>query len=311
LPLERHFHTVTLEPDEVAEGPVYHFVREHLTAEDWHLASRGISISKALTDRRAAPPLIEAMNIWLTRKEAGLQAARVLGEIEEQLVARSGLKLGQRPERWRTWWRSVKVGEVGLPADSPSAARTHADFFGLRPETDRVIFVLDRSGSMDADFRRSGTDAGRKQPTRFDEATAQLLRCVEDLGESARFDVILFSDRARRFRGELVTAQEKNLQSLAKWIRSNGPDGGTHLRPSIDMAMSREDPAALEADTIIVLCDGETVEGGAWVAPFIRSENDKARVRFHAVQLGGRSDGALEALCSHTDGDYVEVRDDR
>jgi hypothetical protein len=77
------------------------------------------------------------------------------------------------------------------------------------------------------------------------------------------------------------------------------------------MAMSHKDPAVLEADTIIVLCDGETVEGETWVAPFIRSANDKARVRFHAVQLGGRSDGALEALCSQTDGDYIEVRDDR
>jgi hypothetical protein len=76
-------------------------------------------------------------------------------------------------------------------------------------------------------------------------------------------------------------------------------------------AISRSSKAALEADTIIVLCDGETLEGPSWVAPFIRSFNEKARVNFSAVQLGGRSDGALEALCEHTNGDYVEIRDAR
>jgi len=72
--------------------------------------------------------------------------------------------------------------------------------------------------------------------------------------------------------------------------------------------MRVDDPDTLEADTVIVLCDGETAEGPTWVGSFIRIHNDLARVRLHAVQLGGRSDGTLETLCEHTSGDYVEIK---
>lgn len=311
LPLERHFRGVTLQPGGAAEEQLFQFVRERLPSSDWHVASQAIALSSALTDRRAAPPLIEAMNVWLTRKRGGLQAARLLGDLEAELVNRSGRKLGQNPQRWRTWWRAVRAGETKLPSEDGVAERTKAAFFGLRPETDRVVFVLDRSGSMDAGMGNSTKTAGNKSRTRFDEAGSQLIKCLEGLGEDARFEVILFSDGLRHFRDELVPANEKNLKSLARWISLNRPDGGTHLRPGVRSAMRVDDPATLEADTVIVLCDGETIEGPTWVGSFIRVHNDLSRVRFHAVQLGGRSDGTLEALCEHTSGDYVEIKTGR
>ena len=83
----------------------------------------------------------------------------------------------------------------------------------------------------------------------------------------------------------------------------------TNLRRGVDDAMRRLNQADHAADTIIVLCDGETLQGPSWVAPFIRSFNEKARVRFSAVQLGGQSDGTLEELCDHTDGNYTEISD--
>jgi hypothetical protein len=311
LPLERHFQGVTLQTGGAVEEQLFQFVRGRLPSSDWHVASQAIALSSALADRRAAPPLIEAMNVWLTRKRGGLQAARLLGDLETELERRSGRKLGQDPQRWRTWWRAVRAGETKLPAEDGTAERTKAAFFGLRPETDRVVFVLDRSGSMDAAMGNSTKTAGNKGRTRFDEAGSQLIKCLEDLGEDARFEVILFSDGLRHFRDELVPANEKNLKSLARWISLNRPDGGTHLRPGVRSAMRVDDPDTLEADTVIVLCDGETAEGPTWVGSFIRIHNDLARVRLHAVQLGGRSDGTLETLCEHTSGDYVEIKTGR
>jgi len=307
LPIERHLKSFTLTPGGAAEAQLFQYVRGRLPSSDWHLASRAIAVSRALSDRRAAPPLIEAMSVWLTRQRGGLQSARMLGDLEAELERRSGRKMGQDPQRWRSWWRAVRAGEAKLPSEAESGGRTMAAFFGLRPETDRVVFVLDRSGSMDAAVSGSTKTAGSKSRTRFDEAGSQLIKCLEGLGEGARFDVILFSDDLRRFRKELVPANEKNLKNLARWISLNGPDGGTRLLPGVMDAMSISEPAALEADTVIVLCDGETAEGPTWVGPFLRAQNDLARVRFHAVQLGGRSDGTLESLCRHSGGDYVEI----
>lgn len=311
IPLERHFHTVSQAEGSAAEKRLFDYVRERLTASDWQTSSRAISVCKKLNDRHIAPLLIEAMSVWLSRKSAGLQAARVLGELEQELTNRSGLKLGQRPTRWRAWWRSVKTGQAKRPADSASKTRTRASFFGLKPNTDRVIFVLDGSGSMDSVFADSNTESTTRQNTRFKEATTQLLSCLEELGEETRFDVIIFNNDVRRFRGELVPAKENTLKALEAWIQRKPAGGGTNLRGGVMDAMNRPGNADHKADTIIVLCDGETLQGPSWVAPFIRSFNEKVRVSFSAVQLGGQSDGALEALCEHTNGDYVEIRDGR
>jgi hypothetical protein len=316
MPLERHFQEVTPKAGSKGEELLFEFIRARLTANDWRTSSRAISMCANLSDQRVAPLLIEAMNLWLTRKSAGLQAARVLGELERALVNRSGLKLGQRPERWRTWWRSIKTNENSPPTDQASATRTQASFFGLRPMTDRVIFVLDGSGSMDTNFKSdrpqsNRSQSNRKKDTRFSEATDQLLSYLDDLGESTHFDVVIFNSKLRRFRGDLVPANERNLKSLREWIQKRPPDGGTDLKRGVLNALSASKPKSLEADTIIVLCDGETTEGPGWITPFMRSFNEEARVKCHAIQLGGRSDGALEALCEQTSGDYIEIRDKR
>jgi hypothetical protein len=65
--------------------------------------------------------------------------------------------------------------------------------------------------------------------------------------------------------------------------------------------------AALEADTVIVLCDGATSEGAGWVRPLLRRVNDQARLVFHTVQLGESGDGTLQLLAEETGGEFVRV----
>ena len=66
---------------------------------------------------------------------------------------------------------------------------------------------------------------------------------------------------------------------------------------------------ALEADTLIVLCDGRTSDGSRWVLPFLRRENPLAQAVIHSVQIGDGGDGTLELLARTTGGDFVRVED--
>ena len=116
----------------------------------------------------------------------------------------------------------------------------------------------------------------------------------------------------------LMTEEEKNqayLEAKFPWSEVYDSTAGSKGCAENARACDGNTPFGLEtvdwADTVIVLCDGETAEGPTWVGSFIRVHNDLSRVRFHAVQLGGRSDGTLEALCEHTSGDYVEIKTDR
>jgi hypothetical protein len=98
-----------------------------------------------------------------------------------------------------------------------------------------------------------------------------------------------------------------------QWAIERIPAGGTQLRPAIEEAFElRRDGSVdleqLEADTVVVLCDGATEEGPRWVAPLLARVNERACVVFHCVQIGPGGDGTLEALAAETGGDFVRVR---
>jgi hypothetical protein len=308
--IERHFGSVELSSeDERAVQRVLAHVSVALASEDWRRASRGIAIARCLPHSAAFPTLIDGLELWVAREKDPARAVRrVQGEILDELERRSARSLGLKPERWRALWQAHERGEVGLRGEGLNEHLTVGGFFGLRPATDRVTFVLDRSGSMAAAFGAQGSH------DRLDEAAEQMAGLLGLLGERARFDVVVFSDGARTWRGRLQAASAENVRTATQWVRSGGAKGGTHLRVGIHEAMHLDrrgelDLAALETDTIIVLCDGETAEGPHWVEPFLRARNDDARVVFFAVQVGGAGDGTLERLCEETGGEFLRVED--
>jgi Mg-chelatase subunit ChlD len=187
-------------------------------------------------------------------------------------------------------------------ADTPS---TRASFFGLQLPTDRVVFVVDRSGSMSAPF-------GASDRSRYQEAVAQVLGFLRVQGDTARFRVILFGSGFASSSSALQPANERNLAALERWLGSRTPGGGTELRPAIEEAIAltpsgRCDLALLEADSVVVLCDGETAEGPLWVQPLLERVNGEACLVFHAVQIGGAGDGTLEALAEQTGGQHLRI----
>jgi len=124
--------------------------------------------------------------------------------------------------------------------------------------------------------------------------------------------VVTCSDRASTWQGRLRPATLANIRSAAAWVLSQGARGGTKLRAGVLEAMhvddrGRIDLEALEADTVIVLCDGATEEGPEWVEPLLRRVNAEARLVFHAVQIGRGGDGTLQALCELTGGKFALV----
>ncbi len=308
---EKHFGEVTLLPESRVRARLAALVRDRLASVDWREASRAVTLSKALDNAAVVPALIEALSAWLARGASGGQALRVQYEIVHALEARSGRALGLHPDNWRLWWEAVRRGDVRgqHPYTTGGQARLHATFFGLHPTSDRITFVIDRSGSMATPFNAIATPAGRAGATRWQEAVNQLIGFVEAIGEKSRFNVVIFHDYAEVWRPKLVAATADNRRNAREWL-SKRPSGGTQLRAGVERAMfvgpdGNADLSQLEADTVIVLCDGETAEGAAWVAPFLERVNSHARVMFHGVQIGSRGDGTLEQLAEGSGGQFT------
>ena len=318
---EQHFERVRFAPDSRIAGPYAQWVRAALVSPDWRQASRAARLQAPIDNDHVVPALIEALAAWKSRAEAGAQSLRVRHEIRRALRERSGRSFSMDPKEWREWWALVRAGKVrGLTPQTAGGFQesTEASFFGIRPMSDRLVFVIDRSGSMQEPFRgreresTGGSFVATESNRRFDEATRQLLGFLEAMGPSTRFDVVLFHDLAEPWRGELVPATPANLAAMREWLTFQKPNGGTMLRSGVDAALhvgrdGRIDLAKLEADTVIVLCDGETAEGPAWVEPFLERVVPWTRVVFHGVQIGSEGDATMSRLAAGSHGDFVKM----
>ncbi len=307
---ERHFARVQLDHGDPLVERLCAIVLPGLASTDWRSVSRAVVLSHPLEHARAVPALIDALESWKKRGDDGLQALRIEHEIARALAARAERDYGFDVPRWREWWSAVQRGELAPPrTEGGGEAGTRPSFFTLRPWTDRVVFVLDRSGSMYEPFGPASADGGRR--TRWDEAVAQLCEFVRQLGPSARFNVVVFHDYAEAWKEELVPADAAGLRSVRLWLDQK-PHGGTLLRAGVERALgvrgdAGPDLARLEADTVIVLCDGATHEGPEWVRSFLSRVNASARVAFDGVQIGSEGDGTLERLAQGSGGEFVKI----
>ncbi|MCY3000402.1 MAG: VWA domain-containing protein, partial [Planctomycetota bacterium] len=265
---------------------------------------RALAVAPSLGDAVVVPALIETLALWVGRRDTDSGSRRVEAAVVAELRRRSGTSIGAFPERWSQWWRARSSGALGEPAKGAMGEATKANFFGLRPQTDRVTFVIDRSGSMET--------PGPSGESRYHEALEQLAGFVEALGPKARFRVILFDSSVHIWKEMLQPATPAALSAAKSWVGAQRPAGGTNLKPAIERlmkAVSGETPDAerLEEDTVIVLCDGATAEGADWVEPFWEEVGWRSEVIFHCVQLGGGGNGTLEELARVSGGEFVRA----
>jgi len=311
---EAHFAQVSSDPEKRFLPELEPIVKGGLIASDWRVAVRAVVLSRPFANDAILPHLIEAMTLWKVRGARFGHALRMQLEIERELRQRSGRSFGLDPDLWRKWYAAMRRGELpstgGFAAGVPSE-RTKASFFGLKPASDRIVFVLDRSKSMEIGFGPAGT--GGAIGRRWDEAVKQLMGYVEAIGAESRFDVVLFHDFGEAWRGgDLVPADSANQAKLREWLEVQIPNGGTALRLGVETALHIDARAGLqlhkiEADTVVLLCDGDTNEGANWVARFLQETNAVARIVFYGVQIGGKGDGTLQKLAEGSGGEFVQI----
>ncbi|MFT7678052.1 MAG: Mg-chelatase subunit ChlD [Planctomycetota bacterium] len=281
-------------------------MRLMLLSTDWREVARAVELSVGLKTERRVPLLIDSLSAWQRRMKMGTGSKRVIDDIVRALRGISGRSAGTNPHNWITWWMAVRAGKTPLHA-KPTGDRqvTSSGFFGLRPVTDKVTFIIDISGSMQATWL---TDTH----SRYVEAVEQMMVFLQGMGERGQFNVILFNDQPLRSTPQLVKARATTLEQARQSLLSREPGGGTNLRSAVELALrldskGRVDPERLTADTFVVLCDGETQSGSRWVKPLFDRIQADAQLRIHTVLIGTQGDGTLEALSKATGGDFVRI----
>ncbi|MEO0531770.1 MAG: VWA domain-containing protein [Planctomycetota bacterium] len=198
---------------------------------------------------------------------------------------------------------SVPTSASGSEGDAKDTPRTNAggkshgpsgkvSFFGSESEGERVVFVVDNSGSM--------------QNGRMETTLLELDNAVKRLSTSQEFYVVFFSDQAYPMffptpAEEPLQATQQNKRRLTAWLHTVEMCLGGRLLDAMEIA------AGLEPDVVFLLTDGD-----------IRSERVAERMTardawpfaIHTLGMGARTPrhiAILSAIAKNTGGVYRPV----
>ncbi len=277
---------------------------QQLVQDDWQVAGRALLLLERFEPEERFEALMAAMPTVAQGVQEGRARWRILADMAEQLREITGRSMGADPRPWLTLYQRYHAGQTPLrvDADAEPGGISQSQFFGIGQVSDHVTFVIDVSGSMEAPFGTTGRSA-------YDEAIEQLIEYLRVAGDQAWFQVVTFSDGAKTA-VSLRRAEARTLEAVRKQLKGKRPGGGTQLGAGVRRALKVNRPGrpgrgAHASDSIIVLCDGATIEGKAWAESLVNDPEFPQGLRFHCVQIGSAPAPAMKALARQTGGRFV------
>jgi hypothetical protein len=248
----------------------------------------------------AAPPvLLESDDVELAAVEL-VEPRAVLDAAQEPLELADPVSLAAKGRRGEGHTLDAEFASMISGRRGSSV-----EFFGTIAHGNKVVFILDISGSMDENaYAGSG---GRV--TRFERAREELVRTISQLYAEQEFVVLLFSDsclpmfNTPRHKVSFLGATPPNKERVSEWLAGIRPGGATDPRQSLQTAL------ALYPDAIFLLSDGEFRIGrvgriGDKVIRMARGLNTR-RIPIHTIAYQDqRSRHTLEAIADESNGTF-------
>ena len=221
-----------------------------------------------------------------------------MNTVQETLYKLTGQSY-EDPADWRKWWTVQKANfrpKTGghAPKHGGTVLRKKVPtFFGSEIKSNRIVFVIDTSGSMTAEDPapptppktggpptrkgpKTGDDGSRsngkdgkdgdadeedneppKSPSRIrvERAKFQLKHVINALPQGAMFTIVGFDTNTKIFSPKLMAATPANKTKAEAFVMGLNPSGTTMTLKAAEAAFDVEG-----ADTIILLSDGFPTE---------------------------------------------------
>jgi Mg-chelatase subunit ChlD len=191
-------------------------------------------------------------------------------------------------------------------------------------EVERVVFVLDVSGSMremtgqpiekevlgTAEEQLGGL-LGPLGPTieqqmeqrrkKIEEARRRLISAVDGMDQATWVNLVYFSGEAQTWRPEPVQADQPTREELKGFLDALSADGGTNILAGVTAGFDQH-PTVL-----VVVSDGvPSTSTPAEILATVRERNADHAVIVHSVGIGEDTDREfMEALAAENGGKYV------
>ncbi len=283
-----------------------------LASPAWNLVATAVDGLARMHKREGIEPLIGLLG----RKDAG----RLRQDAQRALRSLTGQGHGPYQQPWHDWWESEKARFEMPPAPAaPGAAaepQKGVTFYGVTTPSDKILFILDVSGSMNEPAHPDAAGA-RADVKRIDLARKELAAAIDLLDESKKFNVILFSHRVVRWQLAAVEGDRSSADKAKRFALETEAAGGTNIHDALEAAFKAANSAAdgksyLAAfDTFFFMTDGTPTAGKlqkpAEILAAVREWNRTAKIVIHCVGVGDAADADfLGTLAQENGGVFVK-----
>jgi uncharacterized protein with von Willebrand factor type A (vWA) domain len=233
-------------------------------------------------------------------------------------------------ENYRSTIQRTLLGMALLAAYLLTGCATGSGVYGIPVQRERVVFVLDISGSMEN--KTEDTAMGRasqaitnaaeaqlnqyipgwltglargeveRQTTKLAGAKRQLIPTIEKLPTTATFNVVVFGTSVGLWQRNLVGATQAQKESAVAFLRQLSSGGNTAGLSALEQTF-----ALGEVDQVIFISDGNPTDAQPdAILQKVQRLNRDRRVHIHTVGLGkDQNVDFLQRLASDNQGMYV------
>ncbi len=310
-----------------------------LSDRAWQVRAAACDALVHLKTARAIPYLIKGLAAEEKRRGKKDWCRRVALGLGRGLRSLTGMDLPlEHAAPWKSWWtqkgKNMRVRALGAPKDQgKGAAGVYARYFNIAVESDRLLFLVDASGSMARKVKLKRKYAGiPNEAVKFDLVRKELSKVILSLPPTAAVNVIFFNQDVVPFRPMspgnpgLMPMTEANKEALLEFLNLAVPQGLTNLYGALDLALqvgrgrgkkkwkgryrSRTNP--LTFDTIYLLSDGAPTTGKVIdpdrILELVDRANAVKKVVIHTISFGDVNNAKfMDELARRNGGKHVHL----
>ena len=192
---------------------------------------------------------------------------------------------------------SVDPGSSSVPGASDDGGSKGTSFFGIESSGDRLVFVVDCSGSMGYEMR-------------FQRAVYELGQSLRLMDDDQEFLVVLYNDRiypmldTPLMQTKPIRATEQNVERVLKWVKFQRPVGSTFPARAIRGSLE------VQPSSVFFLSDGELADDTLGMLRKLNISNSATgarKVPVHTVTLGSTGVGAgmMKLIADENNGQFT------
>jgi hypothetical protein len=254
---------------------------------------------------------IEPLSAFLGREDV----KRLREDAHRALMSLTGQEHGPYFDPWDRWWREAKESKSFVMPKEPVGRRRGQEkggvtFYGIHTFSDRILFVLDVSGSMEQ-ASRPGPE-GESVAPRIDVARKEIAGAIGTMNEGERFNVILFNHSVIPWQARMTEVTEASKKQAIRWAVEQAPVGGTNIHDALEAGfrMAHRVTGRPDVDTIMFMTDGRPTAGKLQdpkaILDRVRDWSRTASVTIHCVGVGEHDADFLAELAKIGNGEYVK-----